>query len=523
MINDSESDAQGTDRTSGFPAVSVHYLSTTFLEEVRSHFLDENASLYEIENLSVSDSLGVIRKKGADVTCPVDGRRGCSYVHCLTGEDNVGDANYMLSYTWGYSIGSIVDALVDFCESTQNSPKRVYVWMCCLCVNQHRVVELRDQNKVVPFEEFSDTFFKRVNGIKNILSMMTPWDDPGYLKRAWCIFEMYVATTSPECNVTILMPPGEKYSFAKEIEHGKGGNVFFKVLSKTNIEKAEAYPADKVLIIKAVTGENGPGAYALNVVINELLIEWSKTAILDVVRVREANCVDSDPSTDVTFARFLGKVGLLFWKQGFHEHALEQQSRALEIQKKVLGEVDEHTARTYNNIGMTYNSLHQQREATECCEKALQIRREVLGEVHKDTIESYSTVAMRLKGQGRLDEALEMVLAALDGRRKMYETEHHADVCRSLITVGRVLDAKDEHEEAMEYFHKAVAVAQAEEVDDVRLEARALDDMGACYNKMGQRDMAIETYEKCLLIREKILGSNAPLTMKIRKKLSAIS
>ena len=40
---------------------------------------------------------------------------------------------------------------MDFCESTRThqSPKRVYVWMCCLCVNQHRVVELRDQNKVV--------------------------------------------------------------------------------------------------------------------------------------------------------------------------------------------------------------------------------------------------------------------------------------------------------------------------------------------------------------------------------------
>ena len=68
----------------GFPATSVHYLSTTFLKEVEEHGLDRNANLYEIENLS-SNEYGVIRKKGADIVCPVDGELGASYVHCLNG------------------------------------------------------------------------------------------------------------------------------------------------------------------------------------------------------------------------------------------------------------------------------------------------------------------------------------------------------------------------------------------------------------------------------------------------------
>lgn len=46
---------------SGSPAVSVHYLSTTFLEEVCAHGLEETASMYEIEDLS-SESFGAIRK-----------------------------------------------------------------------------------------------------------------------------------------------------------------------------------------------------------------------------------------------------------------------------------------------------------------------------------------------------------------------------------------------------------------------------------------------------------------------------
>ena len=508
----------GPSDETGFPATSVHYLSTTFLKEVEEHGLDRNANLYEIENLS-SNEYGVIRKKGADIVCPVDGELGASYVHCLNGEDNVGEANYMLSYTWGYTIGDIVDSLVEYCASTNQSPKRVYVWMCCLCVNQHRVVKLRDEGKVVPFEDFSNTFYQRVNGIQNILSMMMSWNEPAYLKRAWCIYEMYVATTSSECNVTILMPPKEKHRFAKEIEDGEGGNIFFKVMSQTNIEKASAFPADKELIMKAV--HEGPGAHKLNVAINDLLIDWSKTAILDVISTREKECTDS--STDVQFARFLRKVGLLFWKQGFYEHALEQQLRALETQTRVLGGLNTETAQTHNDIGMTYSNLHRQKEAVFHCQKALDIRREILGEVNKDTAASYSTVAMRLKSLGELDAALEMVMKALDVRRKLYNNKDHADICRSLITVGRVLAAKEQHREALEYLEKAVDVARSDDVQDVRLEARALDDMGSSYSNLGKVQDALNTYEKCLVIREKILGSNHKLTVKIRNNIESLT
>jgi len=82
----------------------------------------------------------VIRSKGINVVSPVDDKIGASYVHCREGEDQRDTADYMLSYFWGYTIDDIVDALVTFCESRKLDVKRTYVWICCLCVNQHRVV-----------------------------------------------------------------------------------------------------------------------------------------------------------------------------------------------------------------------------------------------------------------------------------------------------------------------------------------------------------------------------------------------
>ena len=41
---------------------------------------------------------------GLIVKCPRDGKRGAAYVDTLTGKDNVGIADALLSYSWGYKV-----------------------------------------------------------------------------------------------------------------------------------------------------------------------------------------------------------------------------------------------------------------------------------------------------------------------------------------------------------------------------------------------------------------------------------
>eukprot|EP00913_Durusdinium_trenchii_P015090 g14152.t1 len=91
----------------------------------------------------------------------------------------------MLSYSWGYGVGTIADTLTDFFGRDVHR----YVWICCLCINQHRVKEAQAAGEVVPFKEFEEAFGKRVAGVSHILAMMSPWQEPLYLKRVWCVFE----------------------------------------------------------------------------------------------------------------------------------------------------------------------------------------------------------------------------------------------------------------------------------------------------------------------------------------------
>ena len=73
---------------------------------------------------------------------------------------------------------------------------------------------------------------------------MSPWTKPLYLERVWCIFEIYTAETSSECNVTILMPQREKDSFDsfvrnhRDVHQAQG--MLNDALADTKIENARA-------------------------------------------------------------------------------------------------------------------------------------------------------------------------------------------------------------------------------------------------------------------------------------------
>jgi hypothetical protein len=185
----------------------------------------------------------------------MDGKPGSAYVHAINEEENddhLGTATHMLSFTWGYRFTDIVDTLVACCDNKNLDTKKTYIWMCCLCNNQNRTTE-----RVIELGEFQDTFEKRVSGIGNVLTMMDPWDSPGYLKRVWCIFEMYTVHSIDECKIEVVMPPREKEKLLNAIQRetdsqGKSGlDDLFDALSSRKVQDAHtSLEADKEKFFK---------------------------------------------------------------------------------------------------------------------------------------------------------------------------------------------------------------------------------------------------------------------------------
>ncbi len=170
--------------------VSVYHLKTIFQNEVKNFMTEErNAGEGDLgggkdqrgaegkmyHELNIYDIVeGVIKAKGVNIRCPRDGQIGASYVDCLEGDDHVGTATLMLSYAWANSVADIIDVLQRFCGKFGLDVKRTYVWICCLCNNQHRF----DGEK--EFGELEATFKAQVIGIGEVVALMSPHYDPFY-------------------------------------------------------------------------------------------------------------------------------------------------------------------------------------------------------------------------------------------------------------------------------------------------------------------------------------------------------
>jgi tetratricopeptide (TPR) repeat protein len=508
-----------------FLAPSVYHLQNSFLKQIAdSPHLKYNATIYDIEDLGNTKKPGLIRKKGLETTCPIDGELGSAYVHAIDEEENddhVGTATHMLSYTWGYRFTDIVDTLVSYCNDKNLDTKRTYIWICCLCNNQHRITE-----RVIEFEEFQDTFEKRVSGIGHILAMMAPWDSPGYLKRVWCIFEMYTAHSIDECKIEVVMSTREKEKLLNSVQReadsqgNSGLDDLFDALSNTKVENAHAsLEADKENILQIVA--NGPGCYELNVVINGLLREWVRDIVFDAAKDAEERGIASDNDYEkVQIGTFIANCGSYFAGIGDHETSLKFHQSAHDTYA-TLGnteEATELTARCYNNIGTEYEALGLFEKALEShtkCREAFEI---IYGTTHENTSTSYFNIGAVYTKLGREDEALRMYKTSLDIDIQI-KGENHTDVANSYAYIGRMLQKNEKYDKASVLFQRSLDIRVLVHGDDHPNTATGYGDLGLLEHMRGNYDSAIELHQKSLIIQEKMFGKDSPDTAAVYQNM----
>ena len=166
-----------------------------------------------------------------------------------------------------------------------------------MCNNQHRIVEDRNNGIDVPFNEFRDVFQSKVLGIKNVIALLSPWDEPIYLTRAWCVLELFTASQEEECNLTIEMPESTRDDLKTLLMTSRSANnvvnKMYSTLGNTAIERAEAsVPSDKENILKLVReGEDG-GYGGLDIKVNELIRQWNKTTLIGFLNDAKADIND---------------------------------------------------------------------------------------------------------------------------------------------------------------------------------------------------------------------------------------
>lgn len=444
----------------------------------------------------------VIREKGKDLICPRDDKRGAAYVDTLSGTDNVGRSTHMLSYAWQYKVSSIVAALQSFCERPERKPKQTYVWICCLCINQHRVQEAQNKNPPasVPFEKFKDEFESRVTEIGHILALMVPWQAPIYLQRAWCIFEFHSALQSNK-TLEVLMPPQEETNFVDSISQINGLDEMWKALGNVDVNKADAsQAADKENIMKMVN--KSCGADKLNCsVVRELQTWLSKRALERVLRRLETQ--PEDPEEEVAeacahVAKMLRSIGKLQESEDLLRRVLKKLEGSAALTSKHGAEVSKGLGIVLWMKGHLVKALEQLKDSKKAYASFDGLYTTLGG---ADLLRHIGTVQRQ---QGKLDDAEKSFQEA----QKAFEAAQGSLTCecaglyQELGVLYATWEKKKNYKEAQKMFNLALEIhekAGATETPDC---ASIYQNMGVLLRIEGELKEAREQLEKSKGIME---------------------
>ncbi|CAE7279808.1 Nphp3 [Symbiodinium natans] len=399
-------------------------------------------------------------------------------------------------------VKDIVETLTDFCFSRDQQPEETYIWICCLgpvaglCINQHRVKEAQESGDVVPFEDFEQAFGQRVSGIGHIIAMMAPWHEPLYISRIWCDFEMFTAKHVAESQVTIVMPPREAEDLRQELVNGQGVKAVWNVLSRLDVEKAQASVSrDRELILQLI--HDGPGAHKLNTVIAEHLKDW----ILEACEGHLLRALQED-QVSPAIANLCNEVGGLLADLGYLERARFLLEEGLRLYENAGTLGTSPGADLLANLGEIHEKQGDLDVAAEIYERA------ALCFAAASAPEPLDYAALKRR-QGRLLG----VRGDLEGKLRLYEEARRicelADALEStegtvlLSSIGAAKRQAGDMEAAVQAYEEALRIHERLQTLDSPEGATLLSNIGVARLRQRKKKAAKQAFERALSIREK--------------------
>lgn len=495
--------------------VSVHYIATSLLDEVGTAGFSRDASVYDIEER-------VIRGRGASIVCPRDGRLGAAYVDCINGPDGAGLATVMLSYCWAYKIHEIAETLQNYCVSAELDPKRTYVWICCLCINQHRVRESSKLGHSVPFEEFRRIFADRVHNIGHVMAMLAPWRQPMYTRRVWCCYEMFtcISQTNQGCSFVMVMPPSEAESFRAALLNGARVDEVFKALASLRVELAEAsVSSDRDKIIKLI--EDGPGFAKINAALVKQLQTWLVQASDGYLRQKDGAWHSGSRQDMAERAKLCARVGPLLLKVGLVADACHRLQEARELYEHLGILSTPEGASLLRSLGAVKQSTGDLDGALSDYESARLVRQ------WSDTLNSSSGAKLlqNLGGLQRHRGDLPGAKAVLEEARLIHEqhgtlsSPSGADLLKDLgIVTGQCGDLDGE----LAFFDQARDIRQKTGSLETPEGAELLSNIGLVQKLRGHNIVALESYNSAKLIQKRTGTVGSPSGASLLKNIGSL-
>lgn len=436
----------------------------------------------------------------------------CAYANLLegrqdpeTGRPYLGEPTVFISHAWDCLFSALISVMLD--HATEN-PK-AYFW-CDIFAN--------DQNEDAIFRQrdsWSSAFQRSILSIGQVIVVLSPWNDPLPLGRAWCLFEIMTCLQARGAQLLIKLPPQEEGDFHDALLRCFRDTM--DALMRVNTEDSGASVDDDIrMIFNAI--RSTIGFDRLNELVRSHLREWLLEEGLKAAQRHEIVDAEGD---DLEFASLCSYLAGMLIRAGNHDRALHYHSKALTIRMQTLGEEHLDTGDTYSQMANVHNRRGTYDSALECYSKALSIRRKSLGEDHPSIGATYNNMAAVYERRGESAHALAYYRQALSIKLRALGAEH-PKLASTYNNMAVVYKNRGEYAHALEYFGKALSIQMNS------LGENHPDTGGTCFNianvykRQGKRLEAKKYFARAQEAYSNVYGPDHSETQAVTRRIAAL-
>ena len=227
------------------------------------------------------------------------------------------------------------------------------------------------------FDWFKTTFRGGVREIGEVLLVLSPWNDPMPIQRAWCLFEIFITALEDENVCLHIKIPSNESSMLKSAL-AQDSKYLVQALSDIQAQKAQAKFERERDLIFDVIGDFKGGFSNMNQQLKTGLREWY---------VADLRTIVADAHDDDAFLVICEQVMRDF---GFHDEALANAKECLNL----VGYDRVMKSKFFFTLAEIYDAKGDL--SLQCHEKSLTEQLLITGDINADVANSYHGIAMYL-------------------------------------------------------------------------------------------------------------------------------
>jgi tetratricopeptide (TPR) repeat protein len=417
------------------------------------------------------------------------------------GDQRVQPATWFVSHAWQYRFMDVVEALEAFFVDKPDT----IIWMDLFSTSQHSTFDR-------PPEWWQQTFCSAIGEMGQMVMVMTPWDNPIALTRAWCLIELYACRRS-NSSFDVALPPSERVRFLAEIV--SRGGAFYDMLSKVNTEHSEcSRDSDRKRIFHAVRQLDG-GFAGLDRGVLQTMTEWLERQLEE--EIADAIAAHRD-AAECSAMRALGE---LLRRKGEYDRALPLYEQCLAKRKRFLGDDHPDTLSTLIELAVVFDRKGEYDRALPLYEECLEKRKKILGDDHPDTILTINELALLFVHKGEYDRALPLYEECLEKRKRLFGDDNPG----TLTTINELADLfrkKGQYDRALPLYEECLEKRKRLFGETHPGTLTTLNNLAALFDSRGKYDRALPLYEECLEKRKRLFGDDNPGTLTTLNGLAAL-